>query len=125
MAYYLVGLLKTCLMNFEIFPTPDFEHSFKKLSKRHKSLIDDFKEFEKSLLKNPFQGVELSPGIRKIRMAISSKGKGKSGGARIITYTVLVSQEAGEIFLIDIFDKTDFSTADKEVIKKIIEELDL
>lgn len=77
------------------------------------------------MIENPFQGVELSPGIRKIRMAITSKGKGKSGGARVITYTVLVSEDSGDIYLIDIFDKADFSTVDKDIIKRIIEELGL
>ena len=38
------------------------------------------------------QGDELSPGIRKIRLAIVSKGKGKSGGARVITYTICASE---------------------------------
>lgn len=110
-------------MNFEIIPTPDFERSFKKLRKRYKTLREDFEEFEKSILNNPYQGVELSPGIRKIRMAITSKGKGKSGGARIITYTMVVSSESGEIYLIDIYDKEDFSTVDKDIIKHIIKEL--
>lgn len=74
-------------MNFEVLPTPDFERSFKKLCKRHRTLVADLEEFEKSLCANPFQGTELSPGIRKIRMTISSKGKGKSGkltGDRVI-----------------------------------------
>lgn len=112
-------------MNFNITATEDFKRSFKKIGKRHRSLGEDFKEFRKSLIENPFQGVELSPGIRKIRMSITSKGKGKSGGARVITYTVLVSEDSGDIYLIDIFDKADFSTVDKDLIKRIIEELGL
>lgn len=59
-------------MNFDIIPTPDFEKSFKALAKRHRSLKNDILEFSRSLQENPFQGVELSPGIRKIRMAIAS-----------------------------------------------------
>lgn len=91
-------------MNFEIIPTPDFEKAFKVLAKRHRSLKHDILDFSKSLQENPFQGDELSPGIRKIRMAITSKGKGKSGGARVITYTVLATEKEGSVYLLNIYD---------------------
>lgn len=110
-------------MKFEIIPTPDFEKSFKALSKRHRSLKKDFLEFSEELKKNPFQGDELSPGIRKIRMAIASKGRGKSGGARVITYTVLTMEDSGEVYLIDIYDKSDYSTVQLSTLQKIIQEL--
>ena len=109
-------------MNFEIIPTPDFEKSFKALAKRHRSLKQDFREFSEELKKNPFQGDELSPGIRKIRMAISSKGRGKSGGARVITYTVIAFENQGEVYLIDIYDKSDYSTVELTTLQKIIKE---
>lgn len=112
-------------MKFEIIPTPDFEKSFKALAKKHRSLKQDIVEFTESLKANPFQGDELSPGIRKIRMAITSKGRGKSGGARVITYTVLAAEQEGDIYLIDIYDKADYSTVDVATIKNIITELGL
>ena len=68
------------------------------------------KDFIESLEKNPMQGDELSPGIRKIRLAIVSKGKGKSGGARVITYTICASESEGRVYLVDVYDKSDFST---------------
>lgn len=111
-------------MNFDIIPTPDFERSFKALAKRHRSLKDDLLEFSRSLRENPFQGVELSPGIRKIRMAIASKGKGKSGGARVITYTIIAAEMEGRVYLMKIYDKSDFSAVDVSVLKKIAGELD-
>jgi mRNA-degrading endonuclease RelE of RelBE toxin-antitoxin system len=87
-------------MNFEITVTSRFEKHLKALAKRHKSIKDDYKHFIESLKENPFQGDELSPGIRKIRMAITSKGRGKSGGARVITYTILPQKEVEKfIFL--------------------------
>lgn len=112
-------------MNFEVIPTPDFEKSFKALAKKYRSIRNDILEFTKSLEQNPFQGDELSPGIRKIRMAITSKGRGKSGGARVITYIVIVTENEGNIFLIDIYDKADFSTVDVALIKKTIAYLEL
>lgn len=50
-------------------------------------------------------------------MAIASKGRGKSGGARIITYTVTVAENNGRVYLIDIYDKADYSTVDVAAIK--------
>ena len=71
------------------------------------------------------QGVELAPGIRKIRLSITSKGKGTSGGARVITYTVIASEENGSVYLLEIYDKTDYSSVDIQVIKSVIERLGL
>lgn len=110
-------------MSFEIIPTPDFERSFKALAKRYRSLKNDLLDFSLSLQENPFQGVELSPGIRKIRMAIASKNKGKSGGARVITYTVIVAEMEGRIYLMKIYDKPDYSSVDLSVIKEIVRDL--
>ena len=50
------------------------------------------------LERNPFLGVELGHHLRKVCMAIASKGKGKRGGARVITYTVIIAP---------IYDKAD------------------
>lgn len=83
----------------------------------------DFRDFTKELKQNPFQGDELTPGIRKIRMAISSKGRGKSGGARVITYTVVTLEDAGDVYLLDIYDKNDFSTVDVQTLLKIVKDL--
>jgi len=74
-------------MNFEIQTTSYFDAEAKRLAKRYRSFIDDLQDFRQSLLGNPYQGAELSPGIRKIRLTIDSKSRGKSGGARVITFT--------------------------------------
>lgn len=112
-------------MNFKTLTIPHFDKAIKALAKRHKSLKDDLILFRKSLEENPFQGTELSPGIRKIRLAITSKGKGKSGGARVITYTVFASEVNGKVYLIDIYDKSDYSTIDTKIIQSIISDLGL
>lgn len=112
-------------MNFDVIPTPCFERSFKALAKRHRSLRQDILDFTASLRNNPFQGDELSPSIRKIRMTITSKGRGKSGGARVITYTVIAAENEGAVYLLDIYDKADYSTVDVTIIKAIIKDLGL
>ncbi len=114
-------------MIFEVIPTQDFARAFKVLAKRHRSLKQDLMELITLLQEDPFQGVELYPGIRKIRMAITSKGRGKSGGARVIPYTIITSSynKNGSVFLIDIYDKADYSTVDLSRIQAKISELDL
>ena len=87
-------------MSFKVIPTPTFAKSLKALAKRHRSLKEDVKAFVAELERDPLQGVELTAGIRKIRMAIKSKGAGKSGGASVITYNVLVTEEEGEVYLL-------------------------
>lgn len=110
-------------MNFQINITPEFLKSLKALSKRHRSIKTDFKNFTDSLRENPFQGDEIAPGIRKIRMAITSKGRGKSGGARVITFTIVASEQEGKIYLIEIYDKADYSTVDITLIKRITDKI--
>ena len=70
-----------------------------------------------------FQGTELTPGIRKIRMPIASKGRGKSGGARVITANAIIAEHEGRIALLTIYDKEDASTVKLNVIKQMAREL--
>lgn len=111
-------------MSFEIATTPEFESQAKALAKRHKSFKKDIKGLIETLTQNPFQGVEMSPGIRKIRMAITSKGRGKSGGARVITYTVVAAEMSGVVYLMNVYDKSDYSTVDLSVLKTIAKSLE-
>ena len=111
-------------MSFEISTTPEFENQAKSLQKRHRSFKNDLKDFVISLKENPFQGVELSPGIRKIRMAITSKGRGKSGGARVKTYPVVTAETDGRVYLMNVYDKSDFSTVELSVLKEIVRDLE-
>ena len=78
-------------MNYEIITTESFEKKIKYFSKKYYSFFDDLEIFKQELLKNPTMGEDLGNDTRKVRMAIASKNKGKSGGARIITYHILVN----------------------------------
>ena len=112
-------------MSFEIQTTSYFDTEAKRLAKRHRSFIDDLQEFQKNLLDNPHQGTELSPGIRKIRFTIDSKGRGKSGGARVITFTYLVDEQNGVVILLLLYDKADASSIKMNVVRQIIKDLGL
>lgn len=67
--------------------TAEFKRQIKRLRKKYASLQSDFDELLAELSENPFAGVDLGDGVRKVRMAIKSKGKGRSGGARVIHIT--------------------------------------
>lgn len=112
-------------MSFEILTTSYFDLEAKRLAKRHRSFIEDLQDFQEELLKNPYQGTELSPGIRKIRLSIDSKGRGKSGGARVITFTYLVDEKDGVVILLLLYDKADASSIKMNVVRKIIKDLGL
>lgn len=68
----------------------EFQRRAKTLAKRYKSFADDYAALLDSLEENPMQGTDLGNGLREVRMAIASKGKGKSGGARVLTYNVTI-----------------------------------
>ena len=104
-------------MSFKVIPTPPFERELKKLSKRHSSIKSDLRNKIASLIENPTLGEPLGNNCFKVRMAISSKNRGKSGGARIITYLKIAD---GIIFLLSIYDKSDAETiSDKEILIRL------
>lgn len=94
-------------MNCDIFATPEFGKSLKRLAKRYLSIRDDYESLLKELRRNPTMGTDLGRGLRKIRMAITSKGKGKSGGARVITLVTRIDVDSSEIILVAIYDKSE------------------
>lgn len=112
-------------MSFEISATANFERSLKRLAKKYRSIKNDLGDLLDILEESPFQGDELAPGLRKIRMAISSKGKGKSGGARVITFTLLTAEKEGKVYLLEIYDKSEFVTVDVAALLLMIKQLGL
>lgn len=103
---------------FEV--TPEFLKSAKILSKRYRSFPEDLKTIRKEISENPNIGDDLGNGVRKIRMAIKSKGKGKRGGARIITFTVEVDEKLSKVTFLYVYDKSDMSNIPDNKIKQII-----
>ncbi len=108
-------------MNFEVIPTPEFKREAKRLLKKYPSLKDDLQLLVESLEIQPIQGILLTSDCYKIKIAIGSKGRGKSGGARVITY-VRVHNE--KVFLLSIYDKSEQVSISDQQLKNQIEELD-
>ena len=109
-------------MSCKISTLSYFNVAAKRLAKKYPSFKQDLIRFCDELLKSPKQGTELTPGIRKIRMSIKSKGKGKSGGARVITYNFIAKENNDEIVLMLVYDKEDASSVKVEVLKQILKE---
>jgi len=107
-------------MNFSVIPSTKFKKEAKRLIKKFPSLKQELYDLSIILTKNPETGTPLGNNTYKVRLAIKSKGKGKSGGARVITYVVT---ENKEIYLLTIYDKSEFDTLDDKTIKIIIESL--
>lgn len=108
-------------MNVRLILGNDFRRNFKRLAKKYKSLPTDYLTLSEELKNNPLRGDDLGGGVRKIRMAITSKGKGKSGGARVLTLNVLVSDDA-EVTLLTIYDKNEIDNVSDEYIRWLVAE---
>ena len=108
-------------MNYQIVTTKDFDKAIKKLSKKFFSLKADLIAFQEELLKNPTIGDDLGDNTRKVRMAITSKNKGKSGGARVITYHFFIDVVNTDIYLLTIYDKGEQEDISEKEIKNLKE----
>ena len=104
---------------------PEFERRAKALAKKYKSFVADYNIFLDDLEKNPFGGEPLGHHIYKNRMSIASKGKGKSGGARVITYNVQqYSEDEVRIILMSIYDKGEISNVSDAYLRSLVQEIE-
>jgi mRNA-degrading endonuclease RelE of RelBE toxin-antitoxin system len=107
-------------MNYKILPTHKFEKEIKRLIKRFPSLKKEYAVLIKELKTNPTAGTPLGNDCYKIRLAIASKNKGKSGGARVITYLVV---DDTSVFLLTIYDKSELNNIPDKELKIMIKNL--
>jgi len=98
---------------------PQFWSGFKRLSKKYYSIRDDLTDLIKSLQQNPLQGESLGRDCYKVRMKISAKKKGKSGGSRVITCVKIMDQE---ITLISIYDKSEQDNISDSFLMQLLSE---
>ncbi|MEN9613152.1 MAG: hypothetical protein RLZZ628_3966 [Bacteroidota bacterium] len=112
-------------MNVEVVVSDNFRKEAKKYLKKFHSLKQELLDLEQSLREDPKQGDPLAGATYKIRLASKSKGKGKSGGFRIITYLVeSVEGDNGEplivVTLLSIYDKSEISTLSEAYISALV-----
>ena len=108
-------------MEYSIKTARSFEKELKRLGKRYASIADDYERLLEDLAGNPQLGTDLGRGLRKIRMAITSKGRGKSGGARVIAFTVVVAIGEADINLLYIYDKAERENITMKEIETLLE----
>jgi mRNA-degrading endonuclease RelE of RelBE toxin-antitoxin system len=92
------------LMSYKVKTIPKFDKELKRLAKKYPSLKNEYFELVQELKQHPEQGIPIGNNCYKIRLAIASKGKGKSGGARLITYLQITDTT---VFLLSIYDKSE------------------
>ncbi|CAD5247335.1 MULTISPECIES: hypothetical protein [unclassified Imperialibacter] len=109
-------------MSYSIIPTHRFEKELKRLVKKFPSLKQEFSQLITEILQTPDSGTPIGNNCFKIRLGIGSKGKGKRGGARVITYFYT---EAGGVYLLTIYDKSEKSDLKPNELKAMVESLDL
>ena len=98
----------------------EFKRQFKRLAKKYHSLKSDYDAWLDEIYKNPLVGDDLGCGVRKIRMTIADKGKGKSGGARLITNFVIADET---VCLLSIYDKSEKENLTDKELDELLEEV--
>ena len=111
------------LTSFKIFPTSIFIDQAKKLARKYPQIKKDFEELANQLKKDPTTGNDsLGKDCYKVRMEITGKPKGKSGGARVIIEVKVMDQK---VYVLSVYDKGDQGTIfDKELEKALKKRLD-
>lgn len=107
-------------MSYKIISIPNFDRELKQLAKKYPSIKTDLKLLVEELFHHPTSGTAIGNHCYKIRMSVSSKGKGKSGGARVITY-IMISDEI--VYLISIFDKSEKENISDKELHKMLKEI--
>ncbi|MDT3739793.1 MAG: type II toxin-antitoxin system RelE/ParE family toxin [Candidatus Kapabacteria bacterium] len=109
-------------MNYKVKTLANFEKKAKKLIRKYPSLVQEISELISDLRTNPKQGIDLGKNCYKIRLAIESKGKGKSGGGRVITHVYVAAET---VYMLSIFDKSEQSDISENEIFKLLEKIKL
>jgi mRNA-degrading endonuclease RelE of RelBE toxin-antitoxin system len=109
-------------MSYSLISTQRFEKELKRLVKKFPSLKSEFAGFVADIIENPETGTFIGNSCYKTRLAIASKGKGKRGGARVITYLYLTIET---VYLLTIYEKGEKSDLKPKELKEMIESLEL
>ncbi len=106
----------------EVITISNFEKEAKRITKKYPSFKNDLEELIKELEEHPTKGTALGMDCFKIRWAITSKAKGKSSGARVITCYKVIRDT---VFLLSVYDKSYQEDIDDKRLKEILKEANL
>ena len=104
-------------MSFEVRTIEPFDRKVKRLLRKYPSLQADLRRLGELLAVVPTSGTPIGAGCYKVRLAISSKGKGKSGGARLISYVVVRNKR---VWLLTIYDKSELDSVPLSEVKALL-----
>jgi len=112
-------------MNYRVIITKNFEKQARRLTKKFPSLKKDLERLENLLINNQPLGTPIGKNAYKIRFAVKSKGKGKRGGMRIITYLELdlLIDELTNVYLLTIYDKSETENITNSELLQLIESI--
>ena len=108
-------------MKYEVLTIPPFDRQMKRLAKKFTSLKAEYSALIEELEGTPEKGIPMSNNCFKIRLAIASKGRGKSGGARVITHFYV---EAETVFLLAIYDKSEQDDISDKELRELLSEIE-
>lgn len=118
-------------MRSKVIVIDNFKREAKPLLKKYPSLKNELEVLRLQLLDTPRMGIQITDNVYKIRLAGKSKGRGKSGGMRIITFVWEIALEMAEdedksetiIFLASIFDKSEEENISDKDLERLIDEI--
>lgn len=114
-------------MKIEIITSQNFRKEARPLLKKYPSLREELTDLQNELIKDPLKGISIGKNCFKIRLAIKSKGKGKSKGARVITFVLVEISKNQErntlVNLASIYDKSQYENISDKDLRKIIKEI--
>jgi mRNA-degrading endonuclease RelE of RelBE toxin-antitoxin system len=111
-------MLKISSMSYSVKSIEVFERQAKKLTKKYPSLKSELLALVRELKENPNQGTAIGKSCYKIRLAIKSKGKGRSGGARVITNIVVTNNT---VYLLSIYDKSNKESLSNKELEELLQ----
>ena len=113
-------------MKYKFHVLQNFSKEAKPLLKKYKSLKKDLIKLKEEIEANPLLGTSLGGGFKKIRLNITTKNKGKSGGARVITHEVVFNidtdDETKSVIFVSIYDKSEIESKKTSDFREIVEE---
>ncbi len=108
-------------MKYDVLSIPPFDRQLKRLAKKYLSLKAEYAALIDELEDNPRKGTSLGNNCFKIRLSITSKGRGKSGGARVITHLYVQNET---VFLLAIYDKSEQTDISDKELKGLLAEIE-
>jgi mRNA-degrading endonuclease RelE of RelBE toxin-antitoxin system len=106
-------------MSYNVELSANFKKEAKRLSKKYPSLKIELAELFEQLEETPTIGTPLGNDIYKIRLAIASKNKGKSGGARVLSF---VKVTENSVLLFSIYSKGEVDNLTDKQIQDLIKD---